>query len=165
MLIFIGNDNPPRFSSDRLRFYVPENSPIGSVVGELRATDADVGVNAKIEYTIVGGPDMKWFALKNSQQLQLPILPSTSALSSSSHHSLSSASFFLSTSNNNNSNNNDRHLLQQSSSSSSVALLVTRTEMDFESDKKVYNIIVRASSLPLRNDVDVEIHVTGKFNL
>ena len=35
--------------------------------------------------------------------------------------------------------------------------------MDFESEKKIYNIIVRASSLPLRNDVDVEIHVTGTY--
>jgi len=41
------------------------------------------------------------------------------------------------------------------------AELITRTEMDYESAKKRYNIIIRASSLPLRNDVDVEIHVTG----
>lgn len=128
----IGNDNPPRFASDRLRFYVPENSPIGSVVGELRATDADEGANARIEYTIVGGSDMKWFALKStssSSQQQSSISSSSSALDSSIN---------------------------------SVATLITRTELDFESEKKVYNIIVRASSLPLRNDVDVEIHVTGK---
>ncbi|KAH7641931.1 protocadherin-like wing polarity protein stan isoform x3 [Dermatophagoides farinae] len=124
------NDNPPRFASDRLRFYVPENSPIGSVVGELRATDADEGANARIEYTIVGGSDMKWFALKStssSSQQQSSISSSSSALDSSIN---------------------------------SVATLITRTELDFESEKKVYNIIVRASSLPLRNDVDVEIHVT-----
>lgn len=119
----LGNDNPPRFASDRLRFYVPENSPIGSVVGELRATDADEGANAKIEYTIVGGPDMKYFALKNG---------ATGSNADSSPES------------------------------DSYATLVTRTELDFESENKVYNIIVRASSLPLRNDVDVEIHVTGK---
>lgn len=129
----LGNDNPPRFPSDRLRFYVPENSPVGTVVGELRATDADEGGNAKIEYTIVGGADMKWFALK----------PSTGGGASGATQ-------------------------QQSANPtvdggcSSVALLVTRTEMDYESDKKVYNIIVRASSLPLRNDVEVEIFVTGK---
>ena len=110
---------------------MPENSPIGSVVGELRATDADEGKNAKIEYSIVGGPDMKWFTLKSSTS------PTPSgALDSTA---------------------------PDSATESSVSLLVTRTEMDFESEKKVYNIIVRAASLPLRNDVDVEIHVTGKF--
>lgn len=109
---------------------MPENSPIGSVVGELRATDADEGKHAKIEYSIVGGADMKWFTLKSST------LPNPSATSDLT--------------------------VPNSAAESSVSLLVTRTEMDFESEKKVYNIIVRAASLPLRNDVDVEIHVTGK---
>lgn len=114
---------------------MPENSPIGSVVGQLRATDADEGANARIEYTIVGGSDMKWFALKSS---------SSSSQQQSSITSSSSSS------------------VSGDSSSDLVATLITRTELDFESEKKVYNIIVRASSLPLRNDVDVEIHVTGK---
>lgn len=125
---------------------MPENSPIGSVVGELKATDADVGANARIEYTIVGGPDMKWFALKTQQQSGGASLSSLDTVSDSS---ISSASFLSSDAS------------SSSSSSSSVATLITRTELDFESEKKVYNIIVRASSLPLRNDVDVEIHVTG----
>lgn len=98
------------------------------MVGELRATDADEGSNAKIEYTIVGGPDMKWFALKSAT-------------------------------------NGNNAGLDQASETESVAQLITRTELDFESENKVYNIIVRASSLPLRNDVDVEIHVTGKLKL
>lgn len=137
-----GNDNPPRFASDRLRFYVPENSPIGTVVGELRATDADEGVNAKIEYTIVGGPDMKWFALKPSSSA------STSTPSSEPGSEQMGALQSTSTT---------------TATASSVAQLVTRTEMDFESDKKVYQLIVRASSLPLRNDVEVDIHVTGEL--
>ena len=145
-----GNDNPPRFASDRLRFYVPENSPIGSVVGELRATDADVGANARIEYTIVGGPDMKWFALKSVSSASSP---TSSSASSSSGEQLV---------NTNDLPNSSSEQQSTASASTSIAQLVTRTEMDFESDKKVYNIIVRASSLPLRNDVDVEIHVTGK---
>lgn len=116
---------------------MPENSPIGSVVGQLRATDADEGANARIEYTIVGGSDMKWFALKSSSS-------SSSSQQQSSITSSSSSS------------------VSGDSSSDLVATLITRTELDFESEKKVYNIIVRASSLPLRNDVDVEIHVTGK---
>lgn len=121
---------------------MPENSPIGSVVGELRATDADEGKNAKIEYSIVGGADMKWFTLKSS---------TASPASSADRGSISSSSA-------------DSSVADTASESSSVSLLVTRTEMDFESEKKVYNIIVRAASLPLRNDVDVEIHVTGKWS-
>lgn len=38
--------------------------------------------------------------------------------------------------------------------------LLTNTELDFESNKKVYNLVIRASSAPLRNDVEVEIYVT-----
>lgn len=83
------------------------------MVGELNAIDPDEGPNAKIEYSIVGGPDMKSFSLK--------LRPGDNG-----------------------------------------AELISHIEMDYESTKKKYNIIVRASSLPLRNDVDVEIHVTGK---
>lgn len=104
------NDNPPRFESDRLRYYVPENSPIGSIVGEIKAVDIDDGVNAKIDYSIVGGIDAKSFDLQYSKN--------------------------------------------------GVVELITKTEMDFESPKRQYSLILRASSLPLRNDVDIEIHVT-----
>lgn len=107
-----GNDNPPRFASEKIQYFVPENSPIGWIVGELNAIDPDEGVNAVIEYSIVGGPDMKSFTLKSRP-------------------------------------------------SDNGAELISGVEMDYESPKKKYNIIVRASSLPLRNDVDVEILVTG----
>ncbi|CAG2161702.1 unnamed protein product [Oppiella nova] len=106
-----GNDNPPRFDSMILRFYVPENSPIGWTVGTLNAIDPDEGSNAKIEYSIVGGPDMTSFTLKSRP-------------------------------------------------AENGAELISGVDMDYESPKKMYNIIVRASSLPLRNDVDVEIHVS-----
>lgn len=38
--------------------------------------------------------------------------------------------------------------------------LLTSGELDFESDKKLFRLIVRASSAPLRNDVEVEVYVT-----
>ena len=41
-----------------------------------------------------------------------------------------------------------------------AAELLTNTELDFESNKKVYNLVVRASSPPLRSDVEVEIFVS-----
>ncbi|CAB3374160.1 Hypothetical predicted protein [Cloeon dipterum] len=43
---------------------------------------------------------------------------------------------------------------------SGVAELVTLTELDYESSHKRYDLVIRASSPPLRNDVHVEVHVT-----
>lgn len=104
------NDNPPRFESDKLKLSIPENSPVGWTVGEIKAFDPDEGPNAEIQYSIVGGPDADAFSL-----VSRPGEP---------------------------------------------AELTTRIELDYESSVKTYNVIVRASSPPLRNDVDVEIHVT-----
>ncbi|XP_076313585.1 protocadherin-like wing polarity protein stan isoform X2 [Tachypleus tridentatus] len=104
------NDNPPRFEADKIKLYVPENSPVDWIVGEIKATDPDEGPNAQIQYSIVGGPDAD--------------------------------SFFLVT------------------RPGQPAELTTRVELDYESVKKKYDVIVRASSAPLQNDVDVEIWVT-----
>ncbi|XP_023244632.1 protocadherin-like wing polarity protein stan isoform X2 [Centruroides sculpturatus] len=103
------NDNPPRFESDKIKLFVPENSPIGWTVGEIKAYDPDEGPNADIQYSIVGGADANSFTL-----VSRPGEP---------------------------------------------AELTTRIELDYESVKKKYNVIIRASSPPLRNDVDVEIWV------
>lgn len=104
------NDNPPRFESDKLILTVPENSPVGWTVGEIKAFDPDEGPNAEVQYSIVGGPDADSFSLVSRP--------------------------------------------------GEAAELMTRVELDYESSVKTYNVIVRASSPPLRNDVDVEIQVT-----
>ncbi|XP_064483474.1 protocadherin-like wing polarity protein stan [Ornithodoros turicata] len=104
------NDNPPRFQADRIRLFIPENSPVGSVVGQVEANDPDEGPNAIIQYSVVGGPDAEVFSL--------------------------------------------------TARPGEPAEIVTRTELDYESPHKKYVIIVRASSPPLRNDVEVEIWVT-----
>ena len=49
------NDNAPIFKSDILHEFIEENSPIGTVVGMIHAKDPDLGENAKVEYSIVGG--------------------------------------------------------------------------------------------------------------
>lgn len=105
------NDSPPTFESDRITFYVPENSPVGSVVGEIHAHDPDEGVNAIVQYSIIGGDDSNSFSL-----ITRP--------------------------------------------GSERAQLLTMTEMDYESPKKRFELIIRAASPPLRNDVTVEILVT-----
>ncbi|CAL8242134.1 unnamed protein product [Merluccius merluccius] len=49
------NDNAPVFDKDELFIKVEENSPVGSVVARVSATDPDEGTNAQIMYQIVEG--------------------------------------------------------------------------------------------------------------
>ena len=57
------NDNAPQFETSTLVLYVAENSPIGTTVDTVSASDPDVGVNANVEYEIVAGPDDASFSL------------------------------------------------------------------------------------------------------
>ncbi|XP_060742059.1 protocadherin alpha-C2-like isoform X7 [Tachysurus vachellii] len=44
------NDNAPQFDKDSYTINIPENSPIGSIVVKLNATDADDGSNSDLTY-------------------------------------------------------------------------------------------------------------------
>ncbi|NXD59873.1 PCDGH protein, partial [Corvus moneduloides] len=44
------NDNPPVFAQDRYHISLREDAPLGSVVLNVTASDADVGTNARITY-------------------------------------------------------------------------------------------------------------------
>nr|DBA31283.1 TPA: hypothetical protein GDO54_007159 [Pyxicephalus adspersus] len=57
------NDNPPVFEKDELDIFVEENSPVGSVVARITATDPDEGTNAQIMYQIVEGNNPEVFQL------------------------------------------------------------------------------------------------------
>ncbi|XP_062135457.1 protocadherin-like wing polarity protein stan isoform X1 [Drosophila sulfurigaster albostrigata] len=105
------NDSPPTFASDKITLYVPENSPVGSVVGEIHAHDPDEGVNAVVHYSIIGGDDSNSFSLVTRP-------------------------------------------------GSERAQLLTMTELDYESSRKRFELVVRAASPPLRNDAHIEILVT-----
>lgn len=49
------NDNKPRFGSSLERVLIPEDSPIGSGITVLSATDVDaIGPNSKIRYFLEG---------------------------------------------------------------------------------------------------------------
>lgn len=48
------NDNNPIFEKSSYKFYVNENTPIGTLIGIVNASDADEGVNAQIRYSLVG---------------------------------------------------------------------------------------------------------------
>ncbi|XP_066141158.1 cadherin-related tumor suppressor isoform X1 [Euwallacea fornicatus] len=47
------NDNPPVFLEQAYSFDIPENALRGYRVGQIKATDADLGVNAQLSYTVV----------------------------------------------------------------------------------------------------------------
>ena len=108
------NDSPPSFdipaSSDRVRLFISENSPVGSKVGDVIARDPDEGVNAVVQYSIIGGPDAEAFTLVPRPE-------------------------------------------------SGSAELLTRVELDYESPRKRYELLVRAASPPLRTDVIVQVNV------
>lgn len=48
------NDNPPTFLENAYSFDVPENAARGSRVGQIKALDPDLGVNAQLTYTVIG---------------------------------------------------------------------------------------------------------------
>ena len=47
------NDNPPVFGKDQYVIFVYENESIGEVILTVNASDADVGVNAQIQYELI----------------------------------------------------------------------------------------------------------------
>lgn len=102
------NDSPPAFEKDKIVLYIPENSPIGSTVGEIYAHDPDEGPNAIVHYSIIGGEDAHGF--------QLNTRPGA-----------------------------DR------------AELISLQELDYESTKKKFELVVRATSAPLRSDAIVQV--------
>ncbi|NXN80146.1 PCDGE protein, partial [Bombycilla garrulus] len=51
------NDNPPVFSKSVYEARVPENVPVGSLVLQVRATDADTGPNGRVFYSFGNVPE------------------------------------------------------------------------------------------------------------
>ncbi|KAM4743749.1 cadherin-8 [Anableps anableps] len=68
------NDNPPKFSKSLYEFGIPEDLPIGKTGGKVKATDRDVGENAKSTYNIIEGDDQGTFEIITDAQTQDGIL-------------------------------------------------------------------------------------------
>ncbi|KAM5212297.1 uncharacterized protein RBU33_004988 [Hipposideros larvatus] len=47
------NDNAPKFGQPLYKVHIPENSPVGSLVVTVSASDLDSGVNGKISYSFI----------------------------------------------------------------------------------------------------------------
>ncbi|KAL8207011.1 UNVERIFIED_CONTAM: Protocadherin Fat 4 [Gekko kuhli] len=53
------NDNPPSFTSSKLT-YIPENTPIDTIVFKAQATDPDSGPNSYVEYNLLNHLENKF---------------------------------------------------------------------------------------------------------
>lgn len=51
------NDNPPSFSTSNHSAMLPEDSPVGTLVTKMHATDQDRGINRRIRYYLVDSGD------------------------------------------------------------------------------------------------------------
>uniref|UniRef100_A0A8C3JSM2 Neural-cadherin n=1 Tax=Calidris pygmaea TaxID=425635 RepID=A0A8C3JSM2_9CHAR len=64
------NDHVPKFTKEMWQATIPENSAIDSEVVQVCATDADVGENADLIFSIIGGdPDQKFY-IENDKEWQ-----------------------------------------------------------------------------------------------
>ncbi|MCJ8744756.1 hypothetical protein PDJAM_G00122200 [Pangasius djambal] len=68
------NDNPPQFAQSVYQFSVPELSEPGTEVGQVRALDADIGPNAAMDYTVVGGDGLDVFSITADKTTQNGLL-------------------------------------------------------------------------------------------
>ncbi|XP_045152008.1 cadherin-7 [Echinops telfairi] len=68
------NDNPPRFPRRSYQYNVPESLPVASVVARIKAADADIGVNAEMEYKIVDGDGLGIFKISVDKDTQEGII-------------------------------------------------------------------------------------------
>lgn len=53
IIILDVNDNAPIFSMDMYTVSLPEDAEVGTLVTKMHATDADIGINRKINYTFI----------------------------------------------------------------------------------------------------------------
>lgn len=61
------NDNSPEFSEADYTFFVVENQPIGTSVGEVQANDIDNGTHAQLVYSIESGDEDDHFSINQVQ--------------------------------------------------------------------------------------------------
>ncbi|XP_050293822.1 fat-like cadherin-related tumor suppressor homolog isoform X3 [Anthonomus grandis grandis] len=59
------NDNPPEFENKYYFATVPEIDAVGTEVVRVQATSKDIGANAEVYYSIIGGNEHKKFTINN----------------------------------------------------------------------------------------------------
>lgn len=61
------NDNPPEFVLSQYAAAVPENATVGTEVFKVLATSRDIGLNAKMAYSITAGNKNMKFVIDESE--------------------------------------------------------------------------------------------------
>ena len=88
MLLQDENDNAPIFEQDKYTFKIKENNDPGAILATLRATDADVGENGEVRYTIAG-EDAEAFSVDEITGAPFPVICSFDIFPAPhSHHSV-----------------------------------------------------------------------------
>uniref|UniRef100_A0A8C4RU91 Cadherin-10 n=1 Tax=Erpetoichthys calabaricus TaxID=27687 RepID=A0A8C4RU91_ERPCA len=64
------NDNPPRFPQSTYQLWTSESGETGSSIGRIKATDADLGENAEIQYNIIDGDGRDMFSIVTDKATQ-----------------------------------------------------------------------------------------------
>ncbi|KAK2496833.1 hypothetical protein MC885_015264, partial [Smutsia gigantea] len=68
------NDHPPRFLQNTMHLRVLESAPVGTAIGSVKATDADTGKNAEVEYRIIDGDGTDMFDIITEKDTQEGII-------------------------------------------------------------------------------------------
>lgn len=68
------NDNPPEFVLSQYAAAVPENATVGTEVVKVLATSRDIGLNAKMAYSITAGNKDLKFVIDESEGEMAKIL-------------------------------------------------------------------------------------------
>lgn len=73
------NEKSPHLSSslffaDTIHLRVLESSPVGTAIGSVKATDADTGKNAEVEYRIIDGDGTDMFDIITEKDTQEGII-------------------------------------------------------------------------------------------
>lgn len=71
ILIVDINDNSPVFEKDHYDFKFLENLPVGSKIGQIKATDLDSGLNGQIKYSFVDKTVVKKSINENNEYFDL----------------------------------------------------------------------------------------------
>ncbi|XP_047424547.1 cadherin-7 isoform X2 [Mugil cephalus] len=64
------NDNGPTFQHHQYTFAVPENAAVGTTVGRIMAEDGDIGINARMTYSLEDLEESSTFIIKTDPETQ-----------------------------------------------------------------------------------------------
>uniref|UniRef100_A0A671S0H1 Cadherin-7-like n=1 Tax=Sinocyclocheilus anshuiensis TaxID=1608454 RepID=A0A671S0H1_9TELE len=95
------NDNGPTFQHNLYTFAISESAPVGTTLGRIMADDGDVGLNAKMNYSLEDLEESSTFTIQTDPDTQegivilAQVLQYNTDICICNHHHLSKYIFFL----------------------------------------------------------------------